>query len=256
MHADTAKSKTELTDLERHEAELAAVQLTDFRAANLFRWVADHVPTGASVLDVGCGASGLVAWLNEAGVDARGVDTSEATIRVARQFFANRGLDPERVFVGDTADLVAAGEQVDVVTCMDCLEHVEDDQTLFDELVQLVRPGGLLIITVPALMALYGERDVQMGHFRRYERAELAALAERPDLEVTTLRFWNVLGIAPTWISEKVLKRRVNEGFRFGKPTLRKRLMRTVLTTWFGQVENRIVPPIGMTLLLVARRRA
>lgn len=255
MNADTAKSDTALTDLERHEAELAAVQLTDFRAANLFAWVADHIPAGASVLDVGCGASGLVAWLNEAGVDARGVDTSEATIRVARQFFSNRGIDPTRVFVGDTADLVAQGEQVDVVTCMDVIEHVEDDQKLFDELVQLVRPGGLLIITVPALMALFGERDVKMGHFRRYERAELAALADRPDLDVQTLRFWNVLGIAPTWIAEKVLKRSVNEGFRFGKPTLRTRVMRKVLTTWFGQVENRITPPVGMTLLLVARRR-
>lgn len=250
MHSDT-----DLTDLEQHEVALAEVQLSDFRSANLFAWVAEQIPPGSSVLDVGCGASGLVAWLLEAGVDARGVDTSAPTIEAARRFFSRRGLEPERVFVGDTRDLVARGEQVDVVTCMDCLEHVADDATLFDELVALTRPGGRLVVTVPALMALYGERDVRMGHFRRYERDQLAALADHPDLEVEILRFWNVLGIAPTWVSQTVLKRGVNESFRFGPPTLRKRLMRRVLNMWFAQVENRVVPPVGMTLLLVARRR-
>ena len=82
---------------------------------------------------------------------------------------------------------------------MDCLEHVEDDKTLFNELVELVRPGGTLIVTVPAMMALYGERDERIGHYRRYERDELAALAEDAPIDVHQLRFWNALGVGPTY---------------------------------------------------------
>lgn len=251
----TARRPDDLTDLEQHEVALAEVQLTDFRAANLFALVSDYVPTGGPVLDVGCGASGLVAWLLEAGFDARGIDTSAPTIAAAQTFFERRGLDPARIEVATAGELIARGERVQSVTCMDCLEHVDDDRALFEELVELTAPGGRLIITVPALMGLFGERDVRMGHFRRYERDQLAALANHPALDVEVLRFWNVLGVAPTWFSQTVLNRSVNEGFRFGPPTLRKRLMRRVLNTWFAQVENRLRPPIGMTLLLVARKR-
>jgi SAM-dependent methyltransferase len=243
-----------LTDLEQQQADLAGVQLSDFRAANLFAWVASRIPVGGRVLDVGCGAGGLVAYLLEAGFDARGIDTSEATVRAARGFLSSRGLDPERINVGFTSDLIDAGEQTDTVVCMDCLEHVEDDQTLFDELVSLTRPGGTLIVTVPALMSLYGERDERIGHYRRYERDELAALVEGAPLSVHELRFWNVLGVGPTYITQKVLGRNVDEGFRYGKPSLRKRMMRRLLHTWFRQVENRFAGPVGMSLLLHATR--
>ncbi len=243
-----------LTDLEQQQADLAEVQLSDFRAANLFDWVAQRIPEGASVLDVGCGAGGLVAYLLEAGIDARGIDTSEATVTAARAFLSGRGLDPERISVGMTGDLISDGVTVDTVVCMDCLEHVEDDQTLFDELVTLTRPGGTLLVTVPALMSLYGERDERIGHYRRYERDELAALTQGAPLDVHELRFWNILGVAPTFISQKVLGRNVDEGFRYGKPSLRKRLMRRVLHTWFRHFENRIPTPIGMTLLMHATR--
>ena len=244
-----------LTDLEQQQADLAEVQLDDFRSANLFKWVVDRIPAGSRVLDVGCGAGGLVAYLLEAGVDARGIDTSEATVRAARAFLSSRGLDPERISVGMTADLIAAGESVETVVCMDCLEHVEDDQALFDELVALTDGGGTLIVTVPALMSLYGERDERIGHYRRYERAELEALASGAPLDVHELRFWNVLGVVPTYISQKVLGRNVDESFRYGQPSLGKRVMRRVLHTWFRQVENRLTPPIGMSLLFVATRR-
>ena len=244
-----------LSDLEQQQADLAGVQLDDFRAANLFAWVAARIPAGSRVLDVGCGAGGLVAYLLEHGFDARGIDTSEATVDAAQSFLTSRGLDPSRITVGLTTDLIGRNEQADTVVCMDCLEHVEDDQTLFDELVTLCRPGGTLIVTVPALMSLYGERDVRIGHYRRYERDELAALVQNAPLDVHELRFWNLLGVAPTYISQKLLGRNVDEGFRYGKPSLRKRLMRRVLHTWFRHVENRVPGPLGMTLLFHATRR-
>ncbi|MEE2785833.1 MAG: class I SAM-dependent methyltransferase [Myxococcota bacterium] len=249
------RNPVSLTDLEQQQANLAAVQLDDFRSANLFDLVADQIPAGSRVLDVGCGAGGLVGYLLERHVDIWGVDTSEATVRAARGFLEGRGLDAQRIRVGSTQDLIADGELADVVVCMDCLEHVEDDGTLFNELVDLVKPGGTLVVTVPALMALYGERDERIGHFRRYERHELASLAATAPIDVHQLRFWNVLGVGPTFLTQKLLKRNVDESFRYGNPTLRKRVMRSMLHLWFRHVENRLHPPLGLTLFMVATRR-
>jgi len=244
-----------LTDLEEQQAALAGVQLSDFRSANLFRLVADRIPAGSRVLDVGCGAGGLVGYLCEAGYDVRGVDTSAATVRAAQAFLAGRGHDPKRITQATTTSLLEAAESADVVVCMDCLEHVEDDQTLFDELVALTRLGGRLIVTVPAMMSLYGERDRRIGHYRRYERAQLAALAADTPLDIEELRYWNLLGVAPTFLTQKIFNRNVDEGFRYGTPSLRKRAMRSLLHIWFRQVENRMVPPKGLTLLLTATKK-
>ncbi len=243
-----------LSDLEQQQAALAGVQLSDFRSANLFRMVADRIPEGSRILDVGCGAGGLVGYLCEAGYDVRGVDTSAATVKSAQAFLTTLGHDPDRISVATTTDLLAAEERADVVVCMDCLEHVEDDQVLFDDLVALTRTGGRLIITVPAMMSLYGERDRRIGHYRRYERGQLSTLAEGTPIEVEELRYWNFLGVAPTFLTQKIFNRNVDEGFRYGTPSLRTRAMRSLLHVWFRQVENRMVPPRGLTLLLTGTR--
>jgi SAM-dependent methyltransferase len=242
------------SELERHEAELASVQAADFRAANLFRLVGAQVPPVGSVLDVGCGAGGMIAFLLERGNDARGIDTSAPSLRAARGFLTSRGLDPDRVRCESVADVRARGGLYDAVISMDCLEHVEDDAALFADLVGLVRPGGRLVVTVPAIQALYGERDRLVGHYRRYDRRRLEALARPHPLRVDQLRYWNLLGVAPTFVSHRVLRRRVDESFRWGPPSLKARAVRATLGAWFRHVENAIRPPLGLTLLLAATR--
>ena len=249
------ESALSLSELEQKRDHLADLQSVDFRAANIIAWVAARIPPGGRVLDVGCGAGGLVAYLLEQGIDARGIDTSEATIGAARQHLESRGQDPSRISIGLTTELIEAGNLMDTVVCMDCLEHVEDDQSLFDELVALCRPGDTLIVTVPAMMRLYGERDVAIGHYRRYETDTLKALVRGAPLQIRELRFWNLLGVAPTYFSQKLLGRNIDEEFRFGKPSLSRRVLRRGLHTWFRYVENRIPGPFGMTLLLHATRQ-
>ena len=213
------------------------------------------VPDG-TVLDVGCGASGLVASLLERGIDARGIDVSEPIIAAAASFLESRGLDSSRVSTEPLEAVAARGLQFDTVVSMDCLEHVEDDSAMFQQLVGLLRPGGRLVITVPAMMSLFGERDRLQGHFRRYDRGMLRALAESASVEIEELRYWNLLGVPATFMNHRILKRSVNEGFRYGSPSLPKRLLRGTLFQWFSLVENHLRPPCGMTLLMVARRAA
>lgn len=242
-----------ITPLEEQQAALTEVQETDFRAANLYRMVKARLAPG-SVLDVGCGGGGLVSWLLNEGRDARGIDHSEHTIEAARRYLTRRDQDPERVSTEELAALVAEGRQVDNLVSMDCLEHVEDDQSFFDQMVEGVRPGGRLVITVPALMAVYGPRDEAIGHFRRYDKGSLTALAAGRPLQIEEIRYWNLLGLPPAFLYARVLKARMSEDFRYGTPTWRKRLLRQGLHTWFAQVERRIRPPVGLTLIMVCEK--
>ncbi|MEM7154974.1 MAG: methyltransferase domain-containing protein [Myxococcota bacterium] len=239
--------------LNDHEAALSAHQLSDFRSLNLFRMVAQHVVPG-TVMDVGAGGGGMVAWLLRQGYDARGIDLSPSTAAAAARFLESLELPADRVQAMGLSELIERGETHDNVLSMDCIEHIEDDRTAFHQLVQLTRPGGRIIVTVPALMALYGARDETQGHYRRYERKMLEELAANEPIRIDTLRYWNLLGVAPTFINQRILGRAIDESFRYGKQGLVPRLLRRGLATWFSQVENRIVPPVGLTLLMTATR--
>ncbi len=238
-------------ELDEHEQRLAEHQLTDFRAANLFALVARP----GTVLDVGCGGGGMVVWLLQHGRDARGIDLSPGTAEAARAFMRSRGRSPDRIRTVGLADLIVQGETHDNVLSMDCIEHIEDDRTAVEQLVSLCRPGGRIVLTVPALMVLYGARDEAQGHYRRYEPHMLRALVHGLPVRIDMLRFWNVLGVLPTFVAQRIRGRAVDESFRYGKPGLWPRVLRRGLSTWFAHVENRIVPPLGLTLMMVLTRQ-
>ena len=75
-------------------------------------------------------------------------------------------------------------EPFDVVLALDVVEHVEDDAAFVQELVDHLRPGGRLLVTVPAHQALFGPHDLALGHFRRYSRAGLVQLLAGAGLDV------------------------------------------------------------------------
>lgn len=242
-----------MQDLEEQQTALAGVVDADFRSKSLITLVSRRTVPG-SVLDVGCGSGGMVAWLLEHGYDARGIDSSDKIIEAAHRYLAARRCDPSRVQKRPVEDVIARGEQVDNVISMDCLEHQPDDRAMFQNLVRLLRPGGRLLVTVPAVPWLFSERDRIVGHHRRYTPERLRALAQGEPLRIDELRYWNLLGVPPTFVAAHVTKRAVDESFRYGEPTLKKRLLRSGLSLWFDHVENRIRPPLGLTLFLAATR--
>jgi SAM-dependent methyltransferase len=66
----------------------------------------------------------------------------------------------------------------DLVAALDVLEHVDDDVGVMASLVQLARPGGLIIVTVPAHQILWASHDRRLHHLRRYGRRQIRELAE------------------------------------------------------------------------------
>lgn len=125
------------------------------------------------ILDAGCGTGIMLSELLEQFPNSLGVDHST----VALNFCKKRGLS--NIHRGDLEKkLPFKGSSFDVVTCLDVIEHLDHDDKAIKEFQRILKPGGELIITVPAYMALWTKHDEMLWHKRRYRRGQLAKLAK------------------------------------------------------------------------------
>ena len=140
---------------------------------------------GGRVLDVGCGTGTNAGVLRAHGRRVVGVDYRPEGLRAAQQ--EQRG---DAVFVQASAThLPFVDGAYDVVTALDVLEHV-DDRTALDEIRRVLRPGGSILITVPAMPWLWSVRDDEAGHLRRYRRSGLIELLSSGGLELQRVTYY------------------------------------------------------------------
>jgi SAM-dependent methyltransferase len=96
----------------------------------------------------------------------------------------------------------------DTIVAINVLEHVRDDAGAVRALAALLRPGGRLLVYVPACPFAFGTLDVALGHHRRYTRTSLAALWSGTGLDPTPARYVNRLGLAGWLLNGRLLGRR------------------------------------------------
>ncbi|UCG32168.1 MAG: class I SAM-dependent methyltransferase [Phycisphaerales bacterium] len=166
----------------------------------------------------------------------------------------------------DGAVLKASLHQVDlpdnhasVVTLLDVLEHVVDDAAALREMIRITRPGGLLIITVPALPWLWSDWDEILHHQRRYYRRDLLRLIRRPGVEVLRCAYTNSWAL-PAMVVMRFLRRLIG-GPPSGKPRAEERLPPAWLNRLFQALYVKPAcwfwfrPPLGASLLAILRKR-
>jgi ubiquinone/menaquinone biosynthesis C-methylase UbiE len=120
---------------------------------------------GRRVLDVGAGAGNMMHQLAQYG-DIIGLEYNPKPIPVAIE----RGWDVRQ---GSATDIPFDDASFDLVALLDTVEHIPDEATVFSETLRVTRPGGHMVVTVPALMWLWSQNDVVNLHQRRYTAAEL-----------------------------------------------------------------------------------
>ena len=129
-----------------------------------------------SILDLGCGTGGFLSCIEDLG-EVHGVDGSKQAVA----FCHARGLSRVKHCAAEDVDHPDA--VFDLVTSLDLLEHLPEPELALREVLRVLRPGGHLVITVPAHKLLWSQHDEALGHLRRYDRKSL-----RRDLEVAGFR--------------------------------------------------------------------
>ncbi len=94
--------------------------------------------------------------------------------------------------------------QLDTVVALNVVEHIEDDVATLGTMARLLAPGGRAVILVPALQALFGSLDEELGHFRRYSRASLAAAFGAAGLRLQRMFWYNRVGVFGWWLNARV----------------------------------------------------
>jgi SAM-dependent methyltransferase len=135
---------------------------------------------GVRVVDVGCGTGATLSMLARFGV-VTGIDRSADALR----YSVLRG--PYELVQGRAEELPVGDGSADIVTALDVLEHIGDDTRAVAEFARALRPGGVLLVTVPAGPALWSEHDEALDHVRRYRAAQLHRLLVEAGLEVERL---------------------------------------------------------------------
>lgn len=128
-------------------------------------------------LDLGCGTGAMLSDLRQR-FDATGVDVSPDAL----DFCRSRGL--EGLVEASAEALPFADSSFDLVVSLDVLEHVQDDHAAAAEIARTLKPGGRVVVNVPAFRWLWGPHDVALHHHRRYKRAEIVGLLESQGLQV------------------------------------------------------------------------
>jgi SAM-dependent methyltransferase len=145
-------------------------------------------PLGAPrFLEVGAGRGELAAWL--AGRGGRGVALEPSPYAAAAARVALESIAAVDVVEADLGSYRPEGD-FQLVTIMEILEHVEDDGAMVNQAAGMLGPEGRLVVSVPAHARMWGWRDEEKGHLRRYERDGLIKLLGDAGLAVESLLCW------------------------------------------------------------------
>lgn len=204
------------------------------------------------ICELGCGTGGNLAAVAEKH-DVVGVECSPQALAYARQALGDRvrcGRLPDEI------DLPPAS--FDVVLLTDVLEHIEDDAASARIALALLRPGGIVVATVPAYQWLYSPRDSHHHHFRRYGKRHFAALWKSAASETLLLSHYNTL-LFPPAAAVRMASKLVASRSQPGDLALLPRYVNEFLTRVMGSEANllgRVPMPFGLSLVAVVRQRS
>ena len=236
-----------------HAERLAPLEAEHFWFAGRDRLVLrllDHHAAPLPMLDLGCGTGRFAASLAAEGRRVLAIDPAP-----------DLALAPAgATLVGSAEQVPLADASVGTVMVRDVIEHL-DDAAALAECSRVLRPGGLLVVLVPAWPSLWSERDDHAGHLRRYTRASLRRVVVDAGFEVVTLRGYQLTLLPALAAHRWYAARRPGQGT--AASLHREEHLPGRLNALLGRI-NRAeaamvtwplpVPPTGTSLVLVGRK--
>lgn len=204
------------------------------------------------ILDIGCG-TGIILKLLERYGNAYGVELSEEAIRFLKQ------RDLNLVVRSDASKSIPfKTNSFSAITCLDVLEHLEDDRILIGEMFRICKPGGYVIVTVPAFESLWSPHDVALHHKRRYTKQQLLRRVRQFNWQILQSSYYNTTLFLPILATRKLRtllskNRDAHSDFFIGLPAW---LNRTLSLLFVSEIYclRFLNFPFGVSLLLILQK--
>ena len=199
-----------------------------------------------SILDVGCGDGLFFEALSRFG-SVDGLEPDASLLGDVRW--------RDRITVGGLGPAFRPSRTYDLVLMLDVLEHIEADRLALQSARALTRPGGVVLLTVPALPELWSRHDEANAHYRRYRPDGLREVLHEAGFEAESVRFffaWTVLPmLLRRWLAP------AGRGCSDYEVAIPPEPINGLLAAW-SRAEHALgawIPwPVGSSLLAIARR--
>ena len=227
-----------------------------FRARNhIIAWAfAKYAAPVGNILEIGCGNGYVLRGLKEAFPDAE-LNGSEIFLN-GLQFAAGRM--PDVTLMQMDARDIPFTEHFDAIGAFDVLEHIEEDEAVLKQVHTALKPGGMLILSVPQHMWLWSAMDDYACHFRRYTAAELKSKFEAAGF--TVLRSTSFVSfLLPAMLASRLVKKDVETGNLDANAELRINPVLNTLFYWIMRLEALLIHlgvsfPAGGSRLIIAQK--
>lgn len=154
-----------------------------------------------NILDIGCGTGETLTFMKKVfpGSKLLGVDYLPEAVKYTQ----SRGHSARRA---DALHLPLPAASFDAVLLLDVIEHIKDDSGVIREAKRVLKPGGVIILTAPALQFIWSAHDEGQGHERRYTRHMLLRLAAKNKMAVPFISYFNFF-LSPIVIAIRLFSR-------------------------------------------------
>ena len=210
------------------------------------------LPKNAQILEAGCGTGGNLQMLSRHGqVSAMELDEIACQLANQRQVTT--------VKRGTLPDNIPFALHYDLILILDVIEHLDDDLSALKALYYKLKPGGYLLVTVPAYQFLWSEHDEINHHKRRYRLQGLKQMVRKAGYEVIYGSYFNTFLFPIVVIVRglgKLLQKQNNNQFS-SDLVLPSKPVNQLLTWLFANERyliNRFTLPFGLSILFLARK--
>ncbi len=206
------------------------------------------IPENSTVLDIGCGTGGFTRFLNIQ-YNVIGIDSSQ----IALDYCRKRGLS--NLYCGILDDFNFKNENIQIITLLDVIEHIENDVDILQKSYDLLDNNGYIVITVPAYQWLWSNHDVLHRHYRRYTKKRLVELMQGSGFKVLYTSYFNTLLFLPAVFLrfiEKITGKTSNSELENPEPALNG-----IFKIIFGFEQHllkKIIFPFGLSIIIIAKK--
>lgn len=176
------------------------------------RWMYETIKPhcSGSILEIGSGIGNISNYFISDNFDISLSDLSNEYFKILEEKFGN-AKNMKSLFTFDFAEPELQTKyphligKFDTIFALNVLEHVPDHEQSIRNCHELLKPGGKLVILVPAFQSLFNKFDVGLEHQRRYTPKTLHKVMDIPGFKIVHTQFFNVMGILGWYVTGKLM---------------------------------------------------